>query len=134
MQISDVKMSHQFLVIIYFFIFFRLRFVSVANIYSLTDQTMNALAHYTGPNLIALDVRGCWRITDRGVAVVSEYCPNLRVLNVTDCRFVNLLIWGFLHKPPCGYARQPFRPEPQIKETKKVLELFEMNLGLLINM
>ena len=101
----------------------------MANIYSLTDQTMNALAHYTGPNLIALDVRGCWRITDRGVAVVSEYCPNLRVLNVTDCRFVNLLIWGFLHKPPCGYARQPFRPEPQIKQTKKVLELLEMNLG-----
>ena len=109
--------------------FFRLRFVSVANIYSLTDQTMNALAHYTGPNLIALDVRGCWRITDRGVAVVSEYCPNLRVLNVTDCRFVKLLIWGFLHKPPFVYARQPFRPGPQIKQTKKVLELLEMNLG-----
>jgi len=69
--------------------FRQLRFVSVANIYSLTDQTMNALAHYTGPNLIALDVRGCWRITDRGVAVVSEYCPNLRVLNVTDCRDVS---------------------------------------------
>ena len=118
-------MLHLFLVIIYFFIFFfRLRFVSVANIYSLTDQTMNALAHYTGPNLIALDVRGCWRITDRGVAVVSEYCPNLRVLNVTDCRFVNLLIWGFLHKPPFEYVRQPFRSKPQIKQTKKGFRAF----------
>ena len=69
-----------------FFLLYRLQFVSVANIYSLTDQTMRAIAAYTGPNLIALDIRGCWRITDQGIAVVAEYCPNLRVLNITDCR------------------------------------------------
>lgn len=65
-----------------------LQFVSVANIYSLTDQTMQYLAAYCASNLIALDIRGCWRITDKGVALVAEYCPNLRVLNITDCRDV----------------------------------------------
>jgi len=69
--------------------FRQLQFVSVANIYSLTDQTMRALAGYTGANLIALDISGCWRITDQGVALVAEYCPNLRVLKVTDCRDVS---------------------------------------------
>jgi hypothetical protein len=65
---------------------FRLRFVSVANIYSLTDQTMRAIAGLT-QGIVALDIRGCWRITDRGVACVAEYCPNIKVLNITDCRY-----------------------------------------------
>ena len=38
--------------------------------------------------LVALDIRGCWRVTDRGMMLVAEYCPDLRVLNVTDCRDV----------------------------------------------
>lgn len=49
---------------------------------------MHALAGYSGSNLMALDIRGCWRITDQGVSLVAEYCPNLRVLNITDCRGV----------------------------------------------
>ena len=37
-------------------------------------------------NLRALDIRGCWRITDKGMSLVAEYCPQLVVLYVTDCR------------------------------------------------
>ena len=32
--------------------------------------------------------RGCWRVTDRGVSLVAEYCHNIVVLYVTDCRDV----------------------------------------------
>ena len=72
---------------LYFGDFFsRLRYVSLANIYSLTDQTMRALAGYTS-ELTALDITGCWRITDQGMNLVTEYCPKLQVLNVTDCRY-----------------------------------------------
>ena len=66
--------------------FSRLKYVSLANIYSLTDQTMRALAGYTS-ELTALDITGCWRITDQGMNLVTEYCPKLQVLNVTDCRY-----------------------------------------------
>ena len=63
-----------------------MKYVSLANIYSLTDQTMRALAGYTS-ELTALDITGCWRITDQGMNLVTEYCPKLQVLNVTDCRY-----------------------------------------------
>ena len=46
---------------------------------------MRAVASFS-KNLTALDIRGCWRITDKGMALVAEYCPRLKVLNVTDCR------------------------------------------------
>ncbi len=49
---------------------------------------MRALAAYTASCLIALDIRGCWRITDQGMALIAEYCPNLKVLKITDCRYV----------------------------------------------
>ena len=38
--------------------------------------------------LWSLAGRGCWRVTDRGVAAVAEYCPRLASLAVTDCRDV----------------------------------------------
>ena len=47
---------------------------------------MRALAGYTS-ELIALDITGCWRITDQGMNLITEYCPKLQVLNVTDCRY-----------------------------------------------
>ena len=47
---------------------------------------MRALAGYTS-ELTALDITGCWRITDQGMNLVTEYCPKLQVLNVTDCRY-----------------------------------------------
>lgn len=65
--------------------FFSIQFVSFANIYSLTDQTMRAIASFS-KNLVALDIRGCWRITDKGMSLVAEYCPKLKVLSVADCR------------------------------------------------
>ena len=40
-------------------------------------------------SLVIQDIRGCWRISDAGVKMVGEYCPYLRVLNVTDCRDVS---------------------------------------------
>ncbi len=61
--------------------------MSLANIYSLTDQTMRALASFNR-GLRALDIRGCWRITDRGLSLVAEYCHHLTVLGVMECRDV----------------------------------------------
>ena len=46
---------------------------------------MRALAQFSR-NLRALDIRGCWRITDKGMNLVAEYCPRLVVLSVLDCR------------------------------------------------
>ena len=66
-------------------IFFRLEFLSVSNIYSLTDKTMVHIAAYC-PGLIALDIRGCWRISDNGVKRIAEYCKELKLLNIMDCR------------------------------------------------
>ena len=40
------------------------------------------------PRLIALDIRGCWRISDNGVKRVAEYCKELKILNILDCRDV----------------------------------------------
>ena len=40
------------------------------------------------PALVALDIRGCWRITNAGVSAVSEYCKDLQVLHVAECRDV----------------------------------------------
>ena len=65
--------------------FFRLEFLSVSNIYSLTDKTMVHIAAYC-PGLIALDIRGCWRISDNGVKRIAEYCKELKLLNIMDCR------------------------------------------------
>ena len=48
---------------------------------------MNHIARYC-TRLVALDIRGCWRIGDRGVAKVGEYCKHLKVLNIVDCRDV----------------------------------------------
>ena len=39
--------------------------------------------------LVVLDIKGCWRITDKGVKTVAEYCKGLQILNVFDCRDVN---------------------------------------------
>ena len=64
---------------------FSLQFLSLANIYSLTDQTMRAIASYSR-QLVALDIRGCWRISDKGMTLVAEYCRNIVVLKVLDCR------------------------------------------------
>ena len=66
-------------------IFFRLEFLSVSNIYSLTDKMMVHIAAYC-PGLIALDIRGCWRISDNGVKRIAEYCKELKLLNIMDCR------------------------------------------------
>ena len=44
------------------------------------------------------DIRGCWRISDAGVRIVGEYCPHLRVLNVTDCRDVSEQSLGVLRQ------------------------------------
>lgn len=74
-----------------------LQYVSLANIYSLTDQTMRAVATYTR-NLVALDIRGCWRITDGGMNLVAEYCQALRVLNVLDCRDITECSLGKLRE------------------------------------
>ena len=38
--------------------------------------------------LASLDIRGCWRCSDQGLALVGEYCPGLARLAVTDCRDV----------------------------------------------
>ena len=38
--------------------------------------------------LIALDIRGCWRVSDNGVKRIAEYCKDLKLLNITDCRDV----------------------------------------------
>ena len=59
----------------------------MSNIYSLTDKTMAHIAAYC-PRLIALDIRGCWRISDNGVKRVAEYCKELKILNIIDCRDV----------------------------------------------
>ena len=84
--------------------FSRLKYVSLANIYSLTDQTMRALAGYTS-ELTALDITGCWRITDQGMNLVTEYCPKLQVLNVTDCRYD---IFSQIKGPNCLlYKKKP---------------------------
>ena len=40
------------------------------------------------PNLIALDIRGCWRVSDNGVKRIAEYCKELKILNIKDCRDV----------------------------------------------
>ena len=66
-------------------LFFRLRYLSVCNVYSLTDKTMHEISQ-KARGLVALDIRGCWRITDRGINAVSEYCKDLKVLHVADCR------------------------------------------------
>ena len=62
---------------------------------------MRALAGYTS-ELTALDITGCWRITDQGMNLVTEYCPKLQVLNVTDCRYdiffqIRLKEFFFIH-------------------------------------
>jgi len=48
---------------------------------------VRALASYN-PDLVALDIRGCWRITDKGMSLMAEYCHNLKVLKIADCRDV----------------------------------------------
>ena len=48
---------------------------------------MRAVASFSR-DLRALDIRGCWRVTDKGVSLAGEYCTHLRVLNVVDCRDV----------------------------------------------
>ena len=53
----------------------RLASLRVGNIYSLTDQTLRGLATYSR-ELARLDLRGCWRVTDAGVAMLGEYCWN----------------------------------------------------------
>ena len=40
------------------------------------------------PGLIALDIRGCWRVSDNGVKRIAEYCKELKLLNIMDCRDV----------------------------------------------
>ena len=59
----------------------------MSNIYSLTDKTLVHLAAYC-PGLIALDIRGCWRVSDNGVKRIAEYCKGLKLLNIMDCRDV----------------------------------------------
>jgi len=66
----------------------RLSIIRIANIYSLTDLTMQALATYTR-DLRVLDIAGCWRVTDQGVAQMAEYCKHLTNLSVHDCRDVS---------------------------------------------
>ena len=49
---------------------------------------MNAIANYNR-DLVALDIRGCWRVSDTGIAMIAEYCQNLKVLKIADCRYVD---------------------------------------------
>ena len=50
---------------------------------------MNAIANYNR-DLVALDIRGCWRVSDTGIAMIAEYCQNLKVLKIADCRYVKI--------------------------------------------
>ena len=40
------------------------------------------------PLLLALDIVGCWRISDNGVKRIAEYCKHLKLLKIQDCRDV----------------------------------------------
>ena len=53
----------------------RLASLRLGNIYSLTDQTLRGLATYSR-ELARLDLRGCWRVTDAGVALLGQHCWN----------------------------------------------------------
>ena len=44
----------------------------LGNIYSLTDLTLRGLATHSR-ELARLDLRGCWRVTDAGVALLGDY-------------------------------------------------------------
>lgn len=48
---------------------------------------MRALASFT-KRLKVLEIKGCWRITDKGISLVGEYCKDLLYLGVADCRDV----------------------------------------------
>ena len=45
----------------------------LGNIYSLTDLTLRGLATHSR-ELARLDLRGCWRVTDAGVALLGDFC------------------------------------------------------------
>ena len=53
----------------------RLASLRLGNIYSLTDQTLRGLATYSR-ELAQLDLRGCWRVTDKGVALLGKHSRN----------------------------------------------------------
>ncbi|GIX95012.1 hypothetical protein CEXT_442701 [Caerostris extrusa] len=68
-------------------VFSRLKSLSVACIYGITDKSLVVMAH-TLKCLESLNVSGCWRITDYGMSLVGEYCRALKSLKVEDCRGV----------------------------------------------
>ena len=89
-MLTESKNNPDFVVnILTIFFLYRLQYVSLANIYSITDQTMNAIANYNR-DLVALDIRGCWRVSDTGIEMIAEYCQNLKVLKIADCRYVKI--------------------------------------------
>jgi len=61
-----------------------IRYLSLCNVFSLTDKTMLEIAKKLR-GLMALDIRMCRHITNCGVNAVGENCQNLKVLWITQC-------------------------------------------------
>ncbi|XP_012939546.1 F-box/LRR-repeat protein 15 isoform X2 [Aplysia californica] len=63
---------------------FSLKHLLMSNLYGLTDRAVVAVAH-SCPNLIQLNLKGCWRITNQSIHLLSQFCPKLRFLQVMEC-------------------------------------------------
>ena len=94
--------------------------MSVSNIYSLTDKTVTHVAAYC-PRLVALDIRGCWRVSDKGMKNIAEYCKQLKVLNIMDCRDITEKSLNRLRKRGVRIDRQLDPLEARLRARRGVI-------------
>ena len=73
----------------YFEVSFVLETCSETMLVVVTFLSIMLLSFYNR-DLVALDIRGCWRVSDTGIAMIAEYCQNLKVLKIADCRYVKI--------------------------------------------
>jgi hypothetical protein len=76
-QVSDVIVEK--------FLPHRQQFVILSECISITNRSLSTIATVCGPHLITLHLVDCFRITDEGMCVVAENCPNLNNLDLSGC-------------------------------------------------
>ncbi|KAK9809585.1 hypothetical protein WJX73_004319 [Symbiochloris irregularis] len=71
---------------------------------ALLDDGLARFAYGSCSQLGTLDLAGCRKLTDTGIAAVADACPHLRHLNISSCHLVT--DWGFAQ---LGQACQKLR-------------------------
>jgi hypothetical protein len=67
-----------------------LQAILLGGTYKVTDSALVQVIARAGAKLQVINQAGCEKLTSLSVMAIAHHCPNLRVLNMSDCNNVRL--------------------------------------------